>query len=112
MHGDALLDNISPRWISTRNSMGRSGGKPAVLDLDCAPHLVDHTAKFDEEPVAGALDHAGVTYGDGRSMSMWSLRSARSRARACRPIRLGSLTSRNKIVYRAARRATLLVKCI
>jgi hypothetical protein len=51
-------------------SLGRQAGVAhdhAVLDLDCAPHLVDHTAKFDEEPVAGALDHAPMMRG-GRTL--------------------------------------------
>ena len=37
----------------------------AVLHLDRATHRVDHAAKLDEAPVAGALDHAPVMRGDG-----------------------------------------------
>jgi hypothetical protein len=38
----------------------------AVLHFDGAAHRVDHAAKLDEEPVAGALDHAPFVNGDGR----------------------------------------------
>ena len=54
-----------------RNSMRRSGGRPgvaldhAVLHLDGAAHGVDHAAKLDDAPVAGALDDAPVMHGDG-----------------------------------------------
>jgi hypothetical protein len=36
------------------------------LDLDRAPHGVDHAAKFDDEAVAGALDNPAVMRLDGR----------------------------------------------
>jgi hypothetical protein len=60
-------------------SLGRQVGVAhdhAVLDLDCAPHLVDHTAKFDEEPVAGALDHAPMMRGGPNlgSINPWKRR--------------------------------------
>jgi hypothetical protein len=49
--------------------MRRSGGTPASLDhtvlhLDGAAHRVDHAAKFDDGPIASALDDPPVVNGD------------------------------------------------
>jgi hypothetical protein len=69
-------------------SLGRQAGVAhdhAVLDLDCAPHLVDHTAKFDEEPVAGALDHAPMMRG-GRTLGSINPWKRRGRQRAQMPV--------------------------
>ncbi len=38
----------------------------AALNLDGAAHGIDHAAKFDENAVSGALDHAPMMHGDGR----------------------------------------------
>ena len=54
-----------------RNSMRRSGGRPAlrsieaVLHLDRAAHRVDHATKLDEAAVPGSLDDAPVMRVDG-----------------------------------------------
>ena len=37
-----------------------------VLHLDRAMHRIDHAVEFDDAAVAGALDDAAVTRGDGR----------------------------------------------
>ena len=37
-----------------------------ALDFDRAARRIDHAAKLDDAPVAGALDHAAVVHGDGR----------------------------------------------
>ena len=37
-----------------------------ILHLDGAAHPVDHAPEFNENPVAGAFDHAPVMHGDGR----------------------------------------------
>jgi hypothetical protein len=69
-------------------SLGRQAGVAhdhAVLDLDCAPHLVDHTAKFDEEPVAGALDHAPMMRG-GRNLGSINPWKRRGRQHAQMPV--------------------------
>jgi hypothetical protein len=68
LHADALLDNIAEVDADSEfdGSLGPQAGVAhdhGVLDLDCAPHLVDHTVKFDEEPVAGALDHVRMMRG-------------------------------------------------
>jgi hypothetical protein len=86
LHADALPDNIAEMDADAEfdGSLGRQAGVAhdhGVLDLDCAPHLVDHTAKFDEEPVAGALDHVPVMRG-GRtlgSINPWKRRGRHAR---------------------------------
>jgi hypothetical protein len=90
LHGDALLDNIAEMDADAEfdGSLGRQAGVAhdhAVLDLDCAPHLVDHTAKFDEEPVAGALDHAPMM-GGGRTLGSINPWKRRGRQRAQMPV--------------------------
>jgi hypothetical protein len=86
-----LSSTTSPRWIADAEfdgSLGRQAGfahDHAVLDLDCAPHLVDHTAKFDEEPVAGALDHAPMMRG-GRTLGSINPWKRRGRQRAQMPV--------------------------
>jgi hypothetical protein len=89
LHGDALLDNIAEMDADTEfdGSLGRQAGVAhdhAVLDLDCAPHLVDHTAKFDEEPVAGEFDHVPMMRG-GRTLSSINPWKRRGRQRAQMP---------------------------
>jgi hypothetical protein len=37
-----------------------------VLDLDGAAHGIDHAAKLNDAPIAGALHHAPAMDGDGR----------------------------------------------
>jgi hypothetical protein len=55
-----------------RNSMRRSSGTPAlrstmpVLHLDGAAHSIDHTAEFDDAPVASPLHHTAMMHRDGR----------------------------------------------
>ena len=46
-----------------------------VLDLDRAAHRVDHAAKLDDRPVAGAFDDAAVVHGDGRINEIAAQRS-------------------------------------
>jgi hypothetical protein len=86
LHADALLDNIAEMDADAEFD-GRSGGKPALrmtmpfwISI-AAPHLVDHTAKFDEEPVAGALDHAPMMRG-GRTLGSIDPWKRRGRQRA------------------------------
>ena len=56
--------------IPTRNSMRRSGGRPAlrsarpVCNFDGAAHGVDHTAKLDQRPVAGAFHDTPIMHGN------------------------------------------------
>jgi hypothetical protein len=90
LHADALLDNIAEMDAGAEfdGSLGRQAGVAhdhAVLDLDCAPHLVHHTAKFDEEPVAGALDNAPVMRG-GRTLGSINPWKRRGRQRAQTPV--------------------------
>ena len=70
----SLSLTTSPRWMPTRNSMRRSGGRPALRSMRpfctsiAKAHRVDHAAKLDEAPVAGALDDAPMMRGEaGRS---------------------------------------------
>ena len=37
-----------------------------VLHFDGAAHRIDHAAKLDKRPIAGALEYTPVVYGDGR----------------------------------------------
>ena len=67
----ALLDHIAQMDADAEldAALGRKAGVAldhAVLHLDGAAHGVDHAAEFDENAVAGALDHAAVMHGDGR----------------------------------------------
>ena len=68
----SLSSTTSPRWMPTRNSMRRSGGKPsialdhAILNLDGAADKIDNAAKLNDAAVAGALHHAAMMHGNGR----------------------------------------------
>src|ERR1700722_3863983 len=59
VNADAKIDGLV-LW-QARVAIGHAG-----LDFDGAAHGVDHAAEFDDEPVAGALDHPPVMHGDGR----------------------------------------------
>jgi hypothetical protein len=59
MNADAEVDALVRGHARVADGHG-------VLDFDCAAHRVDHTAEFDDEPVAGALDDAAVVHDDGR----------------------------------------------
>ena len=37
----------------------------SVLHFDGAAHRIDHAAKLDQRPVAGALEHTSIVHGDG-----------------------------------------------
>ena len=50
-----------------------------ALDLDRAMHRVDHSAELDDEPVAGALDHAAMVDGDRRVDQTSALRAIYTR---------------------------------
>ena len=58
MDADAKLDAALRRKASVALDH-------AVLHLDGAAHGIDHAAKLDDAPVAGALHHAPVMHGDG-----------------------------------------------
>jgi hypothetical protein len=66
-----LLDNIAQMNADAEfdASFGRKAFvalSQAILHLECTAHCVDYAAEFDQDSVAGALDHAPVMHGDGR----------------------------------------------
>jgi hypothetical protein len=67
----ALLDDVADMDADTEFDalVGRALGVPlyeTVLHLDCAADGVHGATKFDDAPVAGALDDAAVMHSDGR----------------------------------------------
>ncbi len=66
----ALLDDVAQMNADAEldAALGRQSGvalDEAVLHLDRAAHRVDHAAKLDQAPVAGALDDPPAMGGDG-----------------------------------------------
>src|SRR5271166_5562270 len=49
-------------------TVGRDAGVAfdhSILHFDSAPNRIDHAAKFDQRPIAGALEHTSVVHADG-----------------------------------------------
>ena len=68
----SLSSTTSPRWMPMRNSMRRSGGRPALRStMPFCTSMAQRTASTTLRnstmaAIAGALDHAPVMYGDCR----------------------------------------------
>ena len=67
----ALFDDVAEMNADPEldAALGRQAGvalHEPVLQLDRAAYCVDHAAKFDDEAVAGALDHTSAMDGDRR----------------------------------------------
>jgi hypothetical protein len=92
MDADAELDTSLSRHVGVVLDH-------AALHFDGAADGVDHAAKFGEEPIPGALDHAPFVNGDGRVDQIAA--QARNRASvpssSAPPSRLYPTTSANRI---------------